>query len=296
MSTADSLQEALDNGQGVERPFRCPDHDDHFASASVNVVKGVWYCFSCQANGKVGSKKAPKLTELEAMMRPEITPRIYPEAFLELYIHPIYWRSRFPAWLCHVMGLGEDPFTSDATFPVYTGTGLFAGVGRRKQEVEEHESRYRYPAGWSASQSLFGTRGRYRQYDVIALGEGPADASAIWETGCPGLAVYGSGVHLPQLDLIARYAPKLILLGFDMDAAGDRATTAATQLLSSMAIVQTVHWPKKDPGESPVHTRTAALQTAVAQSGYGKTQEKEWTHNVESMQTTYQSYCKEMNE
>ena len=39
-----SLREALDSGRGIERPFNCPVHPDAHASASVNVLKGVWHC------------------------------------------------------------------------------------------------------------------------------------------------------------------------------------------------------------------------------------------------------------
>ena len=54
-----TLEEAIALGQGIERPFQCEVHDDTNASASVNVLKGVWYCHACGASGAVGPRSLP---------------------------------------------------------------------------------------------------------------------------------------------------------------------------------------------------------------------------------------------
>ena len=69
--TGMTLEDAIAVGQGVERPCRCPVHDDSQASASVNVIKGVWYCHACFASGTVDGKKTPSVDSLKAMMEPE---------------------------------------------------------------------------------------------------------------------------------------------------------------------------------------------------------------------------------
>ena len=114
-------------------------------------------------------------------------------------------------------GLGQDPFTSDATFPVHTPQARLAGVGRRKLDPGDGP-RYLYPKVWSASQSLFGVKAWSGRHRVVVLVEGAADAVACWEVGVPALACYGAGLHLPQVELLARYAPDLVLAGFDNDA------------------------------------------------------------------------------
>lgn len=291
-----TLQDALTHGQGVERPFRCEAHDDTMASASVNVVKMIWYCHACHASGSVDGKKAPSVEMLEAMIQPEKAARVYPEAFLELYSDPGYWLDRFPAWLCHALGLGYDPFTKDAIFPVHTPGGLFAGVGRRKATLEEGGPRYKYPHNWSAASTLFGSNGRYPRFDVLALGEGAADAAAIWEVGCPGLAVYGAGLHFPQRELLSRYAPKLVLLGFDMDKAGEDAVTRGFKMIGRQMLVARVRWPAKDPGECSVQERKKALLTAVATGGYRGDVLPTWEASVARMQEQYQRYVEERNE
>jgi DNA primase len=281
-----TLTEALEKGQGVERPFRCTEHDDTMASASVNVVKGVWYCFACGAHGNVDSKRVPKVEELRAMMEPEATPRIYDPAFLMLYSDPGYWLERFPDWLCWYMGLGSDPFTGDATFPVHTAAGRLAGVGRR---TETGEPKYKYPHNWSAASSLFGMGGKSMPVPVLCLVEGAADASACWEVGCPALAVYGSGIHRPQYELIARCNPSLVLLGFDNDEAGALATERAFHAMTGVYDrIFSVDWfPRKDPAALAPQERREALLEAVRTIGYSRGVVDIWDHNEAEMRSDF---------
>lgn len=284
-----TLSDAIAKGQGIERPFKCTEHDDNMASASVNVVKGVWYCFACGSHGNVDKKRVPKVAELEAMMEPERLPKIYDEAFLDLYSDHGYWLNRFPAWVCWYLGLGEDPFTGDATFPVHTAGGLLAGVGRRKMEGEP---RYVYPRYWSAASSLFGTWGGYQGYPFIVLVEGAADAAACWEVGCPALAVYGAGVHRPQLELISRFNPSVVLMGFDMDLAGERAAQAGLESMKNNYQVARVTWLLNDPAEAVPEDRAIDLIRAVSSTGYRQEKEVEDDLNRRAvhLQNTYQHH------
>src|SRR5215212_3150453 len=40
-------------GQGDQAKVLCPFHDDERPSCSVNLAKGLFHCFSCQAKGNV---------------------------------------------------------------------------------------------------------------------------------------------------------------------------------------------------------------------------------------------------
>lgn len=309
-SGALTLDEALATGQGVERPFRCHEHNDSNASASVNVLKGVWYCYACHASGGVDQKHAPKIADLESMIDPERTCRTYPEAFMRLYTPPVYWLTRFSPWVAHAMVLGQDPFTGDATFPVHTATGILAGVGRRRVvsetqavdqkkggkaiEVEVKSTRYLYPHSWSASQTLFGSGGQWAHHDVLMLVEGAADATSGWEVGCPTFACYGSGIHLPQQDLLARMSPKLILLGFDMDDAGEKAVTRAFGSLAQLAPMKRVKWPHKtpDPAATPPKLRGHIIASTVADAGYGE-HVPPWQDWVFAAQLRYKNHLEE---
>lgn len=294
-----TLEEALTFGQGTERPFRCFVHEDSTASASVNIIKMVWYCHACHASGAVNSKRVPKVEELMAMLEPEQSARVYPAAFSELYDEPDYWLTRFEDWVCWDKGLGQDPFTGDATFPVHTPGGKYAGVGRRRVVIEEKEgqrkrqTRYLYPRNWSASRTLFGLAGRYPSIPVLSLVEGAADAVACWETGTPAFAVYGSGLHLPQRELLARFNPKVILLGFDMDEAGERAVSRGFSDLSSMAEIKRVRWPAKDPGECTWEERRTALRRAVRASDYGVDVVPRWDAYIEERREAFKRHLED---
>lgn len=289
-----TLEEALAFGQGTERPFRCTEHDDTLASASVNVLKGVWFCHACQASGRVDNKKPPRIEELQAMLEPEVAVREYPEAWLELFTQPgpKYWDNRFEPWVTHLLRMGHDPFTGDATFPVHTPAGQLAGVGRRHL-TEEKQARYLYPRRWSASVTLFGTNGLYPALPVVCAVEGAADAASVWEVGCPAVGVYGSGFHMPQVELMVRYRPKLILLGFDMDEAGEKAVTRAFKQLHRIAPLKRVYWPKKDPADTPRRLRREALLKAVTASQYGVNVIPAWDRFIAEKKREYETFAEE---
>lgn len=259
-----TLEEAVANGRGVERPFRCHVHEDSNASASVNVIKNLWYCYACGAKGTVDGKRVPTVAELEAMLEPEKACREYPSSWLQVFAGGTYWQERFPAWLCWWAGFGEDPFTGDGVFPVHTPRGRLAGVGRRAA-VPGPGPKYKYPAAWSASRTLFGSRGIWKgpRSGVLTLVEGAADTASQWEIGVPGWGCYGAGLHMPQVELVVRLQPKLVLLGFDMDEAGERATTQTERMLRGTCEVGFIDWPNKDPAETPPDARLQAILDAV---------------------------------
>lgn len=272
------LDLALLTGEGVERPFRCPNPEhsttgDKHASASVNVLKGVWYCYVCHAAGKVDSKRKLELTDVQliAMTQPEEHQRTYSDRWLEWFGFGYYWLERFPPWLCEMMSLGQDPITGEATFPVYHSIGGVAGVGRR---TPGGQSRYLYPASWSASRSLFGAHQvKVCQPDtsVLVLVEGAADSTAIWEAGAVGLACYGAGLHWPQMEFIHRYNPQLVITAFDADEAGVKAAVRSYGQLSDYVEVANAHWSlvgAKDPAEVSVEARLEVLAKAVRDSNY----------------------------
>lgn len=294
-TTGWTLEEALQFGQGEERPFKCTEHDDSTASASVNVIKGVWYCHACQASGHVDNKKPPRLEELQAMLDPEIAGRTYPDAWLELFTQPgigKYWDTRLKPWVTHMLRMGQDPFNGDATFPVHTPAGQLAGVGRR-HITEDKKARYHYPRHWSAAVSLFGTNGTYPGLPVICAVEGAADCASVWEVGCPSIAVYGSGFHQPQIEMLVRFNPKLVLLGFDMDEAGEKAVTRAFSQIGRIASVKRVYWPENDPNATEPARRKEALAKAVARSDYGTNITPAWDRFVAEKKREYERFVEE---
>lgn len=297
-----TLAEALASGQGIERPISCPspDHDDRHASASVNVLKMVWFCYACMARGSAGKGKSPSPADLAAMLEPEAAVRVYPEGWLDLHTSDQrYWRTRFAPWVPWALRMGTDPFSGDATFPVRTPDGLLAGVGRRRADPGDGP-RYVYPRRWAASRSLFGFADVSPGQPVVIV-EGAADAAAVIEVGCPAVAAYGSGLHLPQRELIARLKPRLILLGQDADAPGERGAAAAAEQLGDLAEVVRVDWTlnnrtAKDPGELSLGERLASLTESVRATTYGRQANEvqaAWLSAVARQETTYERFLEE---
>lgn len=283
MTSGWTLEEALAEGRGEERPFRCHVHDDSSASASVNVSKGVWYCFACFASGTIDGKKVPSVADLQAMVDPEAGCRLYPETYLELFdASESYWHERFADWVVWTAQLGVDPFTGHATFPVRTPEGYLAGVGRRDPDPDA-KPRYRYPPRWSAAQSLHGRDLLFSQ-PYLVLVEGAADQTSLLEVGIPALGCYGAGLHRPQVELILRCNPKLVLLGFDMDTAGDRAAEHTSVLLWKHQIkYERVHWPAGDPADCSPDQRRTAVGSVV-----GEEYVPSWSRAVASLREVYQ--------
>lgn len=265
------LADALSSGHLGEVPISCPnpEHEDRRASASVNTLKGLWYCYGCGSWGDVkGVKHTPTDEALLAMLEPEKAVRVMPAGVLALYDAPGYWLDRFPRWLCQWKALGEDPLNGDPTFPVHTPAGRLAGLGRRVGG----DTKYLYPAGWSAAQALWGTFGEWEHHEVLVLTEGAADATSIWELGVPGIATYGAGVHAPQFELLRRMTPKVVAVGFDNDDAGEKGYLGCLEQLEEFTVVVRVKWPRKDPAECIIEDRWMALETVVAPV-YGRFQE-----------------------
>lgn len=294
LSNAPTLAQVLIDGQGTERPFRCPDpnHMDTHASASVNVIKGVWFCYGCGAKGKVDSKAAPSALDLMAMSQPEQACRVYPESWLAWFGAGYYWADRFPLWVCRMMSLGQDPMNLRATFPVRTAQGKLAGVGQRN---DSSEARYLYPAHWAASRSLHGfdtARTLGADLSVITLVEGAADATAGWEVAMPTFGCYGAGIHQPQIELLAQISPKLVLLGFDADEAGVKATDRTIEALQNNYETATIDWSTvgaKDPADTSCEGRLEAISEAVASSRYGRNSDAmtTWTAAAHTYEQRY---------
>lgn len=293
-----TLEEAMSGTvRGVEVPIRCPVHDDSNASASVNVIKKVWFCYACGANGKADGKgKPPSSQDIEFMLKPETGCRIYPEAYLELFDDQIrdtsYWAGRFERWVVAQEGLGTDPVSEHPVFPVRTPQGLLAGVGHRISDAEVahaketggNPSRYKYPYRWSASTVLDGAK--QPNYPELVLVEGAADRISLTEVGINARGAYGAGLHAPQIEQLLRAAPKVVLLGFDMDDAGEKASARTSDLLAQHGLECTrVTWPAKDPGDCTPEQRVEAVASAVGSNRYRRT----WSERVSACRARFAS-------
>jgi 5S rRNA maturation endonuclease (ribonuclease M5) len=250
-----TLEEALAHGQGDERPFRCSEHDDHNASASVNVVKGVWHCYACNASGRIdGFRKPPDYQEILAAMAGNSPVVSMPEAWLDIFdaAGPSpYWEKRYGEEVARVYRTGTHPVTGNATYPVRSPQGHLWGVVQRNGTGLG--PKYLYPVGVSMTSTLFNYPSRDKRIDVIVLVEGASDVMALHQTHRPRwrtVGCYGSGLHAAQTQLVLDLRPKMVIAAFDSDEAGMHAIESAHEALDEHVEVSDVDWKEITPSEA----------------------------------------------
>ncbi len=240
-----TLADALTLGRGVERAFKCPVHGDRHASASVNVLKAVWYCYACGAKGTVdGEAAVPSTADLEALLgESSLIPRTYAESWLSMFdahAPSSYWTERYGRAVASAHRTGTNPVNGGPTYPIRDPDGRLWGVVTR---LADAKMKYLYPRGIRISQTLYGAGSSAR---VLVLVEGASDVMAFDEATIPkGWVVkgcYGAGVHLPQVQIVAAIAPHVVVAAFDDDEAGRAAIKRTTWMLEDVCPVIPHRW------------------------------------------------------
>lgn len=252
-----------------ERPFRCHVHGDGKASASVNMAKQVWVCYTCGAHGHVDSDliildDARFGDDIEEMLR-EIEP--ISERMLDLYtsgpVHP-YWLSRFQESTCRHFQLGYDPAREKVCYPMRFSDGTLAGIVRRNDNPEDG-GKYRYPFGFTKSDFIFNYSPEHRSH--IILHEGAMDVCSSWEAGYDAFGIYGARLSTAQQVLIDKVDPDLVVCCFDNDLAGRNATAQVQGVYQYRQVIE-FDWSrypdKKDVGELSTKQLERALDRLVS--------------------------------
>jgi Toprim domain-containing protein len=250
-----SLRDAIENGRGIERPFNCPQHNDRNASASVNVDKNVWYCHVCQ----VGSKTKEGRHEVGwiPLMSPDKPIPALPMFAIEYtnkYLgYGEYWAARVGVPTAKKFRTGVDPITGFPTIPILNDSGnQLHGYLLRNLEKGP---KYLYPVAVPVSRLLFGEHLVTAAPDVLVLVEGASDVLALhkWEPPpqCCVVAVYGSGLHAPQAEIIKRISPHRVVVAMDSDDAGERGNERSLERLHELGVPGSVfHWSQMGIGDA----------------------------------------------
>lgn len=261
---------------GDEALISCPhpDHDDRHPSASINIRKRLWTCYSCGAGGSLerllGERVADQETdELIEELRASLTTvgatqKVYPERWLDQFevagIHP-YWRKRgLSDETIQSFRLGYDFETNRATYPLRSPAGDVWGVASRA--VGAQLPKYLYPDHAPVSKTLFG-------YDRVRVGvtsvvlcEGAMDALAMWDVGIPAVAQLGGSLSSDQEALLRRLGLVALTVAYDEDNAGQRATERLLRRID-WTPVRVMHWEgAKDPADLDPEERVEVFHDA----------------------------------
>lgn len=241
-----TLAEALRYGRGVERSFLCPEHGDSRPSASVNIIKGKWYCYTCHAHGDLHGEALLAEPDYETMKlwidNKLAEGQIYPESWLNRYdagpVHP-YWTNRVGEAAAQRFRLGYDSESATYTYPLRDPRSRVLGIVRRSRGDEG--PKYKYPQGVDVGRLLFNYTTDHRE--AVVLVEGALDAIALWNVGVDAFAIYGSRLSVDQVRLIDRIDPEYIYTAYDMDDAGWQAYRE-TERAFKHRLVSRLTWPK----------------------------------------------------
>jgi DNA primase len=254
-----------------ERPFRCHVHDDSQASASVNVLKGVWVCYGCHAKGRVDGEIIEtdfvrSKDDIFALLSDDADHE-FTESMLSLYtsgeINP-YWRERFSEDAIEHFALGTDPVSGRPCYPLRDSAGKLLGMVMRNLD---RQPKYKYPKGVKAHRLLWNYTTEHRRQVVLV--EGAMDAIAAWEVGVEAFGIYGSNLGEAQVELLCKISPQWVHLAFDNDAAGQKCTEDARELLEAKGFyVDVFPWRSypfhKDIADLAPQTRQNSLQHLLA--------------------------------
>lgn len=260
-----TLAEAVASGYGTERTFNCPVHHDEHPSASVNVAKGVWYCYRCHAHGRLDGSLFEDVdpTLIVRKLLADDEHGFYPESWLDSFDAAgpgSYWLSRFEPDTAAHFRLGYDAVADAATYPLRDAGGRVLGVVRRP--LADQSSRYKYPAKVKTSALLFNYDGCVSAR--VVLTEGATDAMAAWEAGQVAVACFSNRLSVAQVRLLARLEPEQIVIAFDDDPGGQAGTVQVAGMLTGYRLLRAHYGGAKDLAELAPDDRRNSLEHAVA--------------------------------
>lgn len=237
---------------------------------NFNDVKGMWYCFKCSKGGTArklvqmlnGTYREPEadIIQLAEELR-ELSADVYeaPNFLPPTYLLRYKRRNGLPhqGWLdrgfdkrtCDRWELGFDPLGDKGgalTLPYWNPfTGSLDGIIFRYLNPGDG-MRYQFPSGFPRSSSLYGSWliDQMGEEQALCLVEGPTDAIRVDQSGNPAVAQYGSSLTPGQVRLLHRLGVERIILFYDYDRAGLRATVKAEHLAEEFE-VEKVLWSRK---------------------------------------------------
>lgn len=165
----------------------------------------------------------------------------------------------FGAGLC----LSKGTFAGRFIIPLHDQEGRLVGYAGRS--LDESEPKYLFPSsdkGFYKSELIFNLHRALARVDAgepVIVTEGIFDCLKLWQAGYKAVAILGSSLSETQEHLLATNFKQIILL-FDGDAAGRKATDECLKRLARRAFVRVIELPD---GQQPDQLSAEELQSLV---------------------------------
>src|SRR3989344_3608562 len=253
---------------GVNYRALCPFHNEKTPSFMVSPSRQNWHCFGCAEGGDIFSF----IQKIEAVEFPEVLKMLAEKAGVVLkYGDPKLRSEKDRIYeICEKAGLilsGQryhDRFRNRLMFPIFDANGRVVAFSGRimsdiissKTERAESGKYINSPETilFSKSKILYGldkAKMEIRKNDKVVLVEGQMDTLLPWQDGVKNVvATSGTALTEDHLSILKRLTTNLVL-AFDVDEAGSRATKRGVNLANEMGFGVSIVKPfsGKDPAD-----------------------------------------------
>jgi DNA primase len=214
----------------------CPFHNDTKPSLGINIgEKGIYHCFSCGATGRT----TELVEKFGGFLLEDSDGIVYSSSMTVSYeednVGFEYLRKRgFQDSTIQEFSICYDSESSRVVIPVISRNGVVSGtIGRT---VVGDEPKYKYSAGFKASQHLFGMN-KYQPAKYLYLVEGSLDSIWMWQNGYKStLSILGSNLSDTQAAGV-KYLSNRVVLCFDTDKAGQDCIRESAEKLMGLGVV-----------------------------------------------------------
>lgn len=233
--------------QGDELRARCPFHDDHTPSWSMNVNTGLWICHRGCGRGEMTDlvialrgvtysdaaawvrehNHRVAVEQISAQLAQEMLPSkpaASGRAWLEHYerlgasVMPLWFLKRGFSWrTIQHWGIRYDPVDA-VVIPVWFEGELVGTITRQARA----EPKYVNSVGLERSKLLFGEN--YPAHNLIIIVEGVLDAIWCWQAGLSAFALLGTQLSSLQIGILRKHRFGEVVLALDNDEAGREAS------------------------------------------------------------------------
>lgn len=271
--------------RGNERRYLCPycgltkRKDNAHRSLCLNIEKGLWKCWRCDAKGKLVQSDGKDLVSVEeraALRRQAVAQKAEDrikfrenmDRVLSLQGTPgatyLLKERGIPFDLAHSSGVRYSPDYYGAKavlFPIYDHNQKLVAVNARYCDTFRH---VKHRTSGEKMRGFFSTAGAL-QSPTVLICEAAIDALTIALAGYPAVATCGSG--LPDY-LLAHCVGRKVVVATDNDEEGEGDALAArwTSILNRVGVrVTRARPPEKDWNAVLVKLKTEYLETLIAE-------------------------------